>query len=264
MIGFLPQACALPLGLSHSTTLKITGSSTVKPLIQEIAERYEIEHPGTQVEVEAGGSGRGLSDARQGLANIGMVSRALTDAEADLQGFPLAKDGISMLVHKNNPIAQLTNEQIIAIYTDQINNWQEVGGKGDPIIVVNKAEGHSTLELFESYFDLESDDIIADQIIRDNEEAIATIQSNENAIGYVSIGSAEYEIVHGKPIKLLPIQGVMATILNVENDTFPLTRTLNLVTDTPPTGLTQDFINYAQSEAVEDLVREQSFIPLVQ
>ena len=240
----------------------ITGSSTIEPLVQEIAQRYEIEHPQVEVEVEAGGSGQGLTDTYAGNADIGMVSRAIQETDPAILDFPIARDGISILLHKDNPVAQLTNEQIVEIFTDKINNWQEVGGPDSPMVVVNKAKGHATLELFKTFFNCNTEQIKADVIIRGNEEAIATVSANPAAIGYVSIGTAEYEIVHGAPIKLLPINGVLATIVNVANDTFPLTRPLTLVTDSDPSPIAQDFIAYAQSEAVADLVKEQAFIPL--
>ena len=85
---------------------------------------------------------------------------------------------------------------------------------------------------------------------------------NPNAIGYVSIGTAEYDVEHGTPIKLLPIGGVAATSENVANGKFPLSRPLNLVTKSPPEGLVKEFIDFARSDKVHDLIREQSFVPL--
>ena len=256
------QSCAPSPQDSLQGTLVITGSSTVEPLIRAIAKRYEIEHPNVEIEIEAGGSGRGLTDAHIGKSNIGMVSRALTDGDPDVLDFPIARDGISILLHRDNPVAQLTNEQIVAIFTDEINSWQEVGGTDTPMVVVNKAQGHATLELFTTFFNCEADQIQADVIIKGNEEAIAVISENPGAIGYVSIGTAEYEIIHGTPIQLLPIDGVLATIANVANNTFPLTRPLNLVTHSDPTFIAQDFITYARSDAVADLIKEQAFVPL--
>ena len=240
----------------------VRGSSTIEPLISEIAKRYEIENPHVQIEVQAGGSNKGLVAARQRNADIVMVSRSLTTNDGDLQVFPIAKDGISIVLNDENTVSQLTPEQVIAVYTDEINNWQDLGGADAPIFVLNKSEDHGTFDLFKQFFEFENLEIHADQIVGDNEEVIEAVQSIPNAIGYVSIGTAEYEIVHGASLKLLPINGVLATIANVDNDQFPLTRLLYLVTVSSPTGLTEDFITYAQSGEVKDLVKEQSFIPL--
>lgn len=244
--------------------LVLTGSSTVAPLASEIAKRYEAEHPGVRIDVQSGGSSRGIADARQGVADIGMVSRSLKDSEKDLQAFTIAKDGISVIINSDNPVKNLTNKQIVDIYTDKINNWKQVGGLDAPITVVNKAEGRSTLELFAEHFKLETKDIKADVVIGDNEQGIKTVIGNPNAIGYVSIGSAEYTANQKTSIKLLPIEGVAASTANVGNGTFPISRPLNLVMKTAPTGLQKDFIDFAGSQQVQDIVKEQYFVPVSQ
>ncbi len=244
--------------------LVLTGSSTVAPLVAEIAKRYEAQNPGVRIDVQSGGSSRGISDARQGVADIGMVSRALKPAEKDLQAFEIAKDGVALILHQDNPVAKLSDAQVVSLYTKKITNWQEVGGKDAPITVVNKAEGRSTLELFAKYFKLETKAIKADVVIGENEQAIKTVAGNPNAIGYVSIGSAEYDAKNGSSIKLLPVNDVMASTANVSNQTFPISRPLNLVTKTAPTGLQKVFIEFAQSSAVTDIVKEQYFVPVAQ
>lgn len=242
--------------------LVLTGSSTVAPLAAEIAKRYEAQHPGVRIDVQSGGSSRGVADARQGVADIGMVSRSLKDNENDLQAFTIAKDGVSVILNKDNLVKSLTDQQIVDIYTDKINNWKEVGGKDAPITVINKAEGRSTLELFADHFKVKTKEIKADTVIGDNEQGIKTVAGNPNAIGYVSIGSGEYAATHNTSIKLLPVEGVAASIANVSNNTFPISRPLNLVTKTTPTGLSKDFIDFARSQGVQDIVKEQYFVPV--
>ena len=245
-----------------SGKLVITGSSTLAPLISEIGKRFESLYPKVRVDVQTGGSSRGIADARQGLADIGMVSRAMKDDEKDLHAFPVARDGIGMIVHKDNPVRALTDEQVIAIYTGKITNWNAVGGKDAAINVVSKAEGRSTLEVFLHYFKLKNTDIKAHVVIGDNEQGIKTVAGNRHAIGYVSIGTAEYDESQGVPITLLPIGGVPASTESVRNETFPISRPLHIVTRTPPTGLAKAFIEYAQSKAVHDIIRQQYFVPL--
>lgn len=245
-----------------SGKLVITGSSTLAPLVTEIGKRFEALHSDVRIDVQTGGSSRGISDTRQGLADIGMASRALKDGEHDLFAFPIALDGICIIVHKNNPVSGLSDSQIVDIYTGKIKNWKEVGGKDAPITVVNKAEGRATLELFLEHFKLKNKDIKPDVIIGDNEQGIKTIAGNPNSVGYISIGTAEYDATHGVPIKLLPLGGVTASIENLRNGKFPISRPLNLVTKTPPDGLTKEFIDFASSKEVEDIVKEQYFVPI--
>jgi phosphate transport system substrate-binding protein len=246
-----------------SGKLVITGASTLAALIAEIGKRFESLHPKVRVDVQTGGSSRGIADARQGLADIGMVSRAMKDDEKDLQAFPVARDGVGIILHKENPVQALTDEQVVAIYTGKITNWKEVGGKEAPITVVNKAEGRSTLEVFLHYFKMKNTDVRAHLVIGDNEQGVKTVAGNRHAIGYVSIGTAEYDESQGVPIKLLSVGGITASTETVRNGTFPLSRPLHIVTRTPPTGLAKAFIEYAQSHAVHDIIEQQYFVPLV-
>lgn len=255
-------AIALLIACSQSQTQKLvlTGSSTVAPLAAEIGKQYEREHPKVRIDVQTGGSSRGIADARQKVADIGMVSRALKPEERDLMAFTIAWDGISIILHQKNPVTELKREEIIGIYTGKINNWKEVGGEDAPITVVNKAEGRSTLELFAQYFQLPTADMQADVVIGDNEQGIKTVVGNPNAIGYVSIGSAEYSAVSGNPIKLLPIAGVAPSTTAVKKGKFPLARPLNFVTMEKPQGLAKDFIEFARSPQVKQIIEEQYFV----
>ena len=246
-----------------SGKLVITGSSTLAPLIAEIGKRFESLHDKVRIDVQTGGSSRGIADVRQRLADIGMVSRAMKDDEKDLHAFPVARDGVGIILHKENPVQALTDEHIVAIYTGKITNWKTVGGENAAITVVNKAEGRSTLELFLHHFKLKNVDVKAQVVIGDNEQGVKTVAGNRNTIGYVSIGTAEYDESQGVPVKLLAIGGVAAATENVRNGTFPLSRPLHIVTRTTPTGLAKAFIDYAQSKDVLDLIKEQYFVPLV-
>lgn len=253
---------ALPLVAVADDKLTLTGSSTVAPLALEIGKRFEKLNPGVRVDVQSGGSSRGISDARSGLADIGMVSRALKPEEKDLTPVLIARDGVTVILHKSNPVKALTREQVIAIYTGKIDNWLAVGGRDQKITVVNKAEGRSTLELFTQHFGLKNPDIKAQVVIGDNAQGIKTVAGNPGAIGYVSIGTAEFEADEGAAIKLLPLEGVAASVANVSNETFPLARPLNLVTKGSPTGLAKRFIDFARSAQASDLVKEQFFVPV--
>ena len=253
--------------------LIVTGSSTIAPLAGEIAKRFEQEHPGTRIDVQSGGSSRGIADVRRGTADIGMVSRQLNPDEIDLVAYPIARDGVAVILHRDNPLQALSEDQIVAIYTGSVTRWSEIGGADAPITVVNKAEGRSTLELFLSHFKLRNEDIRPSVIIGDNQQGIRTVAADPNAIGYVSIGTAAFEVTRGTPIKALPMDAVEATLESVRNGSFPLSRPLHLVT-LPEAGagagaaraesaaLIQAFIEYAASSQVDDLTEAQYFVPL--
>ena len=250
------------LAFAEDQRLVITGSSTVAPVALEIAKRYEKLHPGVRIDVQTGGSSRGVADARNGNADIGMASRALKDSENDLIAHTIARDGIGIIVHGSNKIAALSEDQIKSIFTGQVTNWKSLGGDDKRITVVNKAEGRSTLELFLAHFGLKNSEIKAHVIIGDNQQGIKTVSGNPYSIGYVSVGTAEFEISQGTPLKLLPMASIPASVENIRNGTFPLARPLNLLTKNQPTGLAKDFIQFAQSNAVNDLIEAQFFVPL--
>ncbi|MCC4118134.1 phosphate ABC transporter substrate-binding protein [Aromatoleum toluclasticum] len=248
-------------GQEAGARLVITGSSTVAPLATVVAQRFEAAHPEVKVDVQAGGSSRGIADVRQGLAELGMVSRALKPEESDLAATTIAQDGIAMIVHRDNAVSALTREQIIAIYTGGVRNWKDVGGADAPITVVNKAEGRSTLELFLSHFKLAAPAIRADVVIGDNQQGIKTVAGNPQAIGYVSIGTAEFEVEHGTPVRLLPLGGVAPTTASVAAGSFPLSRPLNLVHRGELSAIAREFLSFAGSVEVRDLVTSQYFVP---
>lgn len=245
---------------SNQTRLTVTGSSTVAPLMAEIALQFEKTHPDVRVDVQTGGSSRGVADARRGLADIGMASRALNEDESDLTAHTIAYDGIGMIVHADNPVRALSPQQIIDIYQGRIDNWQAVGGPDAEIIVVNKAQGRSTLEIFLEHFELGAPSIKADVVIGDNEQGIKTVAGNPYALGYVSIGAAEYAVGADEPLWLLPLEGVEASTTNVRNQRYPMRRPLNLVTRGPLEGPAAALMVHAQSSSVDPLIRQLYFV----
>lgn len=242
--------------------LVLSGSSTIAPVVGEIGKRFEQLHPDVRVDVQTGGSSRGITDARRGTADIGMASRALKPEEIDLTAHTIAMDGVGIVLHRDNPVRSLSDEQMVAIFTGQTTNWSQIGGRNAPITVVNKADGRATLEVFVEHFKVNSRDIKASIVIGDNQQGIRTVAGDRHAIGYVSAGAADYEVSRGVPLRLLPLDGVDATLANVRNGTFPMARPLNLVTHGPVSPLAQAFIDYARSAAVHDLIQAQYYVPM--
>ena len=242
-------------------TLLLTGSSTMAPLISDIAKRFELAHPNVQITVKTGGSMRGVQDARAGVADIGMASRALTAAESDLSGLPMARDGICLLVNKDNPVQSLTDAQVAAIYIGSVTNWKNVGGLDEPITVISRAEGRSELELFLDYFKIEKTEVKAQSETGDNVLAIRAVSDNKQAINFVSIGESERAAQNGTPIRLLPISGIAASSKTVRTGDYPLSRALTLVTKGTPTGLAEKFLDFCLSSQATDLIRQRGFVP---
>lgn len=263
LVGAVPVALSLTgTGEEESgERIVVTGASTIAPLLGEMARRYESLHPGIQIDVQSGGSSRGVSDLRRQTSDIGMVSRALREDERDLAPVTIARDGIAMIVHAANPVEELSDDQIRAIYTGRITRWEEIGAGDGPITVVGKAEGRSTLEIFLAHLGLDVKEVKAQVIIGDNEQAVKVVAGNPLAIGYVSIGTTEYHIAAGTPLKAISLGPVVASSANVANGSYAASRPLNLVTAGTPDAGVERFLAFARSEDVHDLIRDQFFVP---
>lgn len=242
-------------------TITVTGSSTIAPILLEMGRAYEQRTPGVRVDVQTGGTSRGIADARSGKADIGMASRAAKAGESDLKWTLVANDGLALIIHRDNPVAKLSGDQVRAMYRREIADWSAVGGKAGPATLVHKADGRSTLELFLDFFKLKNPEVKPHAIVGDNLQGVQTVAANPTAVGYVSIGTAETAIADGVPIRLLPFEGVAATVANVANGSYPLLRLLNLVTKEPVAAHVAAFLEFVTSKDADRFITEQAFVP---
>jgi phosphate transport system substrate-binding protein len=242
--------------------LVLTGSAGMTPLLRDIGKRFESEHAGVRVDVQAGGSTRGVSDARQGLADIGMVARSLKPDEAMLHATPIALDAVCIIVNRANSVKkELSDDQIVRMYTRGVSNWKEVGGPDLPIVLVHMSDGRALLDLFLDHFKLRSTQIRADALIQDSEQGLQAVASRPGAIAYVSCSRAE-AARENMPIHSLFSGGIEPTTKNIRDGTYPLSRPLQLVTRETPKGLAAEFIDFARSNAVLDLIQKHHFVTL--
>lgn len=241
--------------------LGFTGSSTVAPVITDLAETFESSRQGWRIDVQSGGSSRGIRDARQELADAGMISRSLAADEKDLAAHTFAHDGIALIVHADNPVKELTNSEIRRIYRGEIKNWPLNDNSDRPIMVINKADGRATLEVFLDYFELDNQNIKASLVAGENQQVIQTVARNTDAIGYVSIGAAEHEQKNGTAIKLLPLAGVAATTANVQSGDYPMSRPLNVVTRGAPGPELKTFMEFWKTREAAEIIRQHYFVP---
>ena len=245
-----------------SERLTITGSSTIAPLAMELARAYERAHGDkVRIDVQMGGSSKGISDTLQRRADIGMVSRALKPGEP-LVAHTVAVDGIALVTHISNPINHLTKDQLLDIYQGKVTNWRQLGGLDRDISVVHKAAGRSTQEVFLGYLGVRNSSIRAAIIIGDNQQGIKTISGLPGSIGYVSIGSALSTPELGKSLKMLAIDGATPSYAAVKSGSYPIMRSLNFVTRDQPSGVSKRFLAFALSRKAGAIVKRQSFVPL--
>ncbi len=255
------QASAIDGGPERQV-LVITGSSTMAPLISDIAARFQHEpNVNVQILVTTGGSAKGVSDARLGTANIAMVSRALSPTESDMRGYPVARDGICLILHRDNPVHSLRTDQVTAIYNGKTVNWKEVGGRDALIHVLTRSAGRSEVEPFLAYFKLGAGAIKARAAVAETAETLQSVVDDPDAVNFVSVGAAEFQAKQGAPIQLLATGSVAASSTTIRSGDYPLARPLMLVTRGAPTGVAKELIEYSLSPKVMDLVQERDFVP---
>jgi phosphate transport system substrate-binding protein len=263
LLGLSGPAATQPHGVPDAMEgrLLVSGSSTMKPLIQAMARRFEELHPRVRVEISSGGSARGLADVREGRVDVGMVARALVAAEQDLRTLPIARDGVALLVHLDNPVPALSHAQVAALYSGVVTNWKPLGGRDEPILSIAGEPGRGSQEIFAQYFGLSASQVHATRTEGDNTARLQLLRDHPNAIGYLSVGEAERSVRAGAPLRLLAEDGVDASSRNVGKGDYPLVRPLTLVTQRQPGALARAFVAFCASSQVTDLIAAHDFVP---
>ncbi|MGD9937615.1 MAG: phosphate ABC transporter substrate-binding protein [Methanoregulaceae archaeon] len=249
---------------TSSGKISVTGSTTVLPIAQKLAERFMELNKNADVQISGGGSGVGVQSAGEKTAEIGMSSRELKDAEktkfGSLKAIPMASDGIVMIVHPTNDVTKLSVEQIKSIYTGKTVNWKDVGAKAQPIVVIGRDSASGTREFFTEKV-MGKDATTKAMLEKNSNGAIqSSIGPNPGAIGYVGLGYVDATV---KPLSLT-VNGtdVEPTIENVIKGTYPLARNLYYVTNGDATGLAKDFIDFTLSPEGQKIVEEEGFVSI--
>lgn len=241
----------------------LTGSSTLAPVLQQVAEDLHAVDGTLEIDVETGGSSRGIQDARLGLCNVGMASRDLKEEEANgLDPRLVALDGVALIVNASNPVAALERQQVLDLYTGKIENWRELGGPDGEIHVVSKAEGRATLTVFLEHFGLKNSQIVADAVIGDNAQGVRIVSGNPLSIAYVSIGEALSAVERGEDIHLVALDGVLPTRESVANGAYPLRRNLYLLFSGAPDAVGERILAHLASERGRAILGELGFTPV--
>jgi phosphate transport system substrate-binding protein len=241
---------------SQGYTISVGGSTSVNPLMELFIEEYGKTHSNIKFNLSATGSGDGIKGVPAGTCEIGMSSRELTPAEkgTDLSEMVVAIDGIAVIVHPNNPIANLTLDQIRDIYTGGISRWEQLGaaanGKTGGIAVVSREPGSGTRGAFEEILKFQ-DQLVRGAIEFDGTGAIkAEVSRNADAIGYISLGSVD------NTIKALDVDGVAGNTNNVKNGAYKIARPFILLykKSTAPHAETKAFLDWTLGTAGQAIV----------
>lgn len=251
--------CAGTLALAacgrSGETVTMAGSTAFQPFAEKLAEQFMDAHPAIVITVQGGGSAMGIQSAQSGAAQIGMADLVALPPEANgLESVIVARDGIAVIIHPDNPVSNLTTEQVRGIFNGSLRNWNGLGGADAPITVVSREAGSGTRSSFEKI--LKGVSLTKDAIVQDSNGTIReTVANDANAIGYLSHG------LLNDRIKAVMIDGKEPSTENIIAGVFPLVRPVFLLTKGPAAGAAREFIDYVLSAEGQETIKDNGLLP---
>ena len=239
-------------------TVATDGSTSMEKVIGYLSEAYMEENTDTKVTYNPTGSGSGIQAVLAGRCDIGLSSRDLKDEEkTNLIGTVVAIDGIAIIVNPQNPVTDLTIDQIAAIYKGEVTNWSEIGGSDSPVVAIGREAASGTRDGFESITGTK-DACKYSQELTSTGDVVQTVASNPNAIGYASLASVK------DTVKAVDVEGVTPTTETIQNGEYKVQRNFVFVTkkDTHLSQSAQNFFDYATSEKADDMIVKAGAVPV--
>jgi len=247
----LMSACG---GRAHSHVV-VSGSTSVQPYVEVLAEEFALLYPEEEVDVQGGGSSAGIMAVESDIADIGMSSRPLKEDEQHLWVIEIAKDGLALIVHPRNTVYDLTLEQVRRIYTGEIQNWSELGGASEKIHIIAREEGSGTRGAFEELV-MGERRITPRAIVQSSNGAVRQLVSGDpNAIGFISLGLVD------QTVKAVYLDGIAPTAENVRNDSYSLYRPFLFIAKEKPTEIAAQFIDFILSPEGKEHMRREGLVP---
>ena len=242
-----------------SSGVTTDGSTSMEKVIGALGEAFMNNNSGASFTYNPTGSGSGIKAVLEGRCDIGLSSRALKDEEKaeGLVETVLAYDGIAMVVNPENPVYDLSLEQIAAIYTGEITNWKEVGGNDAEIVLIGREAGSGTRDGFETITGT-AEACKYRQELTSTGDVIATVASNPDAIGYASLAALK------DTVKALSVSGVTPTEETVKDGSYIIQRPFVLVTKQGVTlsDNAQKFFDYITSADASAVISAAGAVPV--
>ena len=242
-----------------SGTVNTNGSTSMESVMGSLIEAFKEIQPSVQVQYTGSGSGAGITSAQDGTADIGLASRDLKDTETGVKQITVAKDGIAIIVNPENPVSDLSLEQIAALATGTTANWSEVGGNDAQVVFMGREAGSGTRDGFESITGTE-DACKYQNELTSTGEVIANVASNPNAIGYASLSAVD------DTVKAITVGGVAPSEETVLDGSYSIQRNFNFIVSdsTELSDAAQAFIEWATSADAADLIAGAGAVPVAE
>lgn len=245
-----------------SGSLLALGSSALQPLAAEAAKQFKVKNPDADVQVQAGGSGKGLSSVSDGSVQIGnsdifAEEKEGIDAKA-LEDHKVCVVGFAAVVNPGVKVDNLTKQQLIDIFTGKTTNWKDVGGGDMPIVIINRPSSSGTRATFKKYALDGKDEAAGKALTEDNSGTVLkTVADTPGSISYLALS-----YLSDKSVKALKLDGVEATTANIAIGKYPIWSYEHMYTKGPAQGLAKAFIDYMMSDEVKPLVIKLGYIPI--
>ncbi|HOI40721.1 MAG TPA: phosphate ABC transporter substrate-binding protein [Methanobacterium sp.] len=237
--------------------ITIVGSTSVQPAAEALATEYMKKNPDVKITVQGGGSSVGIKSVQDGTADIGTTSKNLKDEESKgLTQWELGKDGIAIVVNKENKVSGLTLEQIKGIFSGEITNWNEVGGSDGEINVIVREEGSGTRDaILEMVLGSKDAKFVKEAIVQSSTEAVQqAVAQDPNAIGFISYAAV-------KDSKALKVDNVAPTVETILDGTYKIQRPFIFLVKGEPTGAVKAFIDWANGPEGQEILKSEKVVP---
>lgn len=246
-----------PISCSRGTArneIIVAGSTSIQPFADRWAEAFIKGRPSCFVNVQGGGSSAGIQAARSGAANIGTSSRELKADEKDLKEIVVARDGLAIIVHPDNPLRGLRLAEVKQVFTGEIPTWKYLGGPNEAITVVTREEGSGTRGAFQELV-MGKSRISKGAIVEDSNGTVREIVAGDpHAVGYISLG-----LVDGR-VRALELDGAKASEGSILEGRYKLVRPFLFVTKGELTGMVMDFVDFVLSPEGQEMIRKEGLL----
>lgn len=265
-------------GGGGTVTIQNKGSDTVVNVAQSWAEAYKKIKPEVNVEVSGGGSGVGIAALIKGTVEMANASRDMKDKEKQQAKESTGKDAIehtvgfdalAVFVHKDNPLEEITFDQLAAIYAEggTISKWSQLGIKvpgcdSDEIIRVSRQSSSGTYAFFREHVLSKKDFMLGSRDMSGSKEVVELITGTPCAIGYSGMGYATENVKMLKVSKKAGETAYGPSVANAQAKTYPIARALYIYTLGNPEGAVKDYLDWIKGPAGQKIVADAGYVPL--
>ena len=257
-------------GKKKTEIVQLKGSDTILNVSQAVAEEFMKSHKGAKVAVTGGGSGTGIAAKINKTIDIAMASRQMKSKEwdkakelgMDLEEITIGFDGITVVVNKDNPIKNLSKDQLRSIFIGEATNWKEFGGNDEKIIVLSRDSSSGTHAYFKKNVLRKGNKKGTEEYgknalyLPSNEAMKQEVRSSKGAIAYIGMGYMD------NSVKSVSVNGIAATAENVANKSYPIARGVYWYVDKNLNGTAKELLGFMLSKDGQALVKKEGFVPV--